>query len=909
MTSYGAATPVDTLSVNAASAALCMSDIPFFGPVAAVRVGWVDGELIVNPSEQELSLSQLSLLYAGTSCRTAMIEMDAAEIPEHALFEALQLAHASLEPFLEAQRRLAAIAGKPKRDTQPALLPEHLMKLVHEAVYDAARRIYNTHTLAKQQRGKAIAALTDEALAALAAAPELAGESTPSAAKVNSAVNMVCRSAFRDILLESSSLVGEHQPILTSAAASSGTAPQESTHDDAAAGGGSHEGHGALAAAPVSHAAWPAHLQAATLEQGVRVDGRDGNVMRPLSAHVDIFPRVHGSSLFTRGETQCMGTVTLGPPTIAQQLRPVAGGPTKKSFMLHYDFPPYSINEVGRVGGNNRRMVGHGALAEKAIAPLLPETDDFPYVIRATSEVSGSDGSSSMATVCAVSLALMDAGVPLAEHVAGASVGLITPPDLARPDPDQMCADDEKWAPKGSTSLPLGDPRYLLLTDIKGLEDHHGDMDFKVAGTSRGVTAIQLDVKLPGVPLEILAQGIKRARAAHTHVLGVMNATQSKPRESLKPTAPRMGLIEVPRDDRGRIIGPGGVVLRGIQDATGAALRFLPDADVLQVFAEDEVGVEMASEMVHAILSEERAGKGGGGGGMSSPLVSGVRLDVGEVVQATVSRVLDFGVVLAVGDSDDAGLLHVSQFVPRMQNWTAAMPVGKALRVVVTDVDALGRAKFSMRLPAGAMADEPASQPPAPSNPSPSPHAAQAEATEESTAGRPAQAKEEEHQSVPPKPKSKPDIAANATTSQAGPAAAPAPGKLPATSSNDAPKASAKPKAEPSSQPKPAARGISPTLVRTPFTEVAPAPASFQSSASLQLQNLPELQNEQVYSRDYTYLGSDSLPAHSGGNGGARGGSNSSQRRNRGPSGARGSGQARRGGNSDRASHKKRSIK
>ena len=893
VTSYGSATPVDTLSVNAASAALCMSDIPFFGPVAAVRVGWVDGELIVNPSEQELSLSQLSLLYAGTACRTAMIEMDASEIPEHALFEALQLAHGALEPYLDAQRRLAAAAGKPKRDTQPALLPAHMMAIVHDAVYDAARRIYNTHTLAKQERGKAVAALTDQAMTALAAAPELAEDGAPSAAKVSSAVNMVCRAAFRDILLESSSLVGDHQPIFASGA-SSGTASQQPAHDDAAAGGSGADAAGG----PVSHAAWPSHLQAAVLNEGVRVDGRNGNVMRPLSAHVDIFPRVHGSSLFTRGETQCMGTVTLGPPTIAQQLRPVAGGPTKKSFMLHYDFPPYSINEVGRVGGNNRRMVGHGALAEKAIAPLLPEADDFPYVIRATSEVSGSDGSSSMATVCAVSLALMDAGVPLAEHVAGASVGLITPPDLARPDPDQMCADDERWAPKGSTALPLADPRYLLLTDIKGLEDHHGDMDFKVAGTSRGVTAIQLDVKLPGVPLEILAQGIKRARAAHTHVLETMNAAQDKPRESLKPTAPRMGLIEVPRDERGRIIGPGGVVMRGIQDATGAALRFLPDADVLQVFAEDEVGVEMASEMVHAILAEERPGKGGGGG-MSSPLVSGVRLDVGEVVQATVSRVLDFGVVLAVGDSDDAGLLHVSQFVPRMQNWTSAMPVGKALRVVVTDVDALGRAKFSMRLPAGASsaAEEDANTPT-----EPVPEVA-AEASSELAQ---AQAKPSASARAEPAPvvqgrdaphSAEAAVAAGETAGEV--AAAPKKQQEVRVEKQGAPK-----------QPSQAQRsGVSPTHVSSPFPEAAPSPDSFKNSASLQLQSLAELQDEQVFARDYSYLNSETLPSGGYGGGGSRGGGSAQQRRGRSSSNQRGAGgqHSKRGGGGVRGNKQKRS--
>ncbi len=816
------------------------------------------------------------------------------------MFEALQLAHSSLEPFLQAQLRLAEQAGKPKRDTQPAVLPDAQMRIVHDAVYDAARRIYNTHALAKQERGKAIAALTDDALAALAAAPEMSEDAPPSTAKVSSAVNLVCRAAFRDILLESSSLVGEHQPIF-SASASSGTAAQVATHNDAGAGSDAPD---APVQASVSHAAWPAHLQAATLEEGVRVDGRNGNVMRPLSAHVDIFPRVHGSSLFTRGETQCMGTVTLGPPTIAQQLRPVAGGPTKKSFMLHYDFPPYSINEVGRVGGNNRRMVGHGALAEKAIAPLLPETDDFPYVIRATSEVSGSDGSSSMATVCAVSLALMDAGVPLAEHVAGASVGLITPPELARPDPGQMCADDPVWAPKGTTSLPLSDPRYLLLTDIKGLEDHHGDMDFKVAGTSRGVTAIQLDVKLPGVPLEILAQGIKRARTAHTHVLQVMNDTQDKPRDSLKPTAPRMGLIEVPRDDRGRIIGPGGVIMRGIQEATGAALRFLPDADVLQVFAEDEVGVEMASEMVHAILSEERPGKGGGGGGMSSPLVSGVRLDVGEVVQATVSRVLDFGVVLAVGDSDDAGLLHVSQFVPRMQNWTQAMPVGKALRVVVTDVDALGRAKFSMRLPAsmaqpqGDESDESdasqAAPAPAAAPAAPAVHAAPAETEDAKEDGLAAAA--------PAEQQPKHQVSSEPTKHEAPPKKA---------ERHESPQASNREPQQPAETHKGAearskdavSRGVSPTQVMVPFPDVAPPVESFQASDSLQLQHVAELQNEQVYARDYTYLQSGALVAGVGVNSGRS--PASPQRRRGGGGGAGRGGGHKRGSQGGSGKHKR----
>lgn len=678
ITSYSPAAPVEALAINAASAALLVSDIPFFGPVAAVRVGWVDGSMVLHPTAEELAASQLSLLYAGTHSRTAMIEMDAAEIPEDTLFEALAAAHRALEPLLALQLQLAAKVGKPVREGSPRILPAAAYAVVKEAVYEEACRIYNTHSLAKGERGAAVAQLTTVAAEALAEAGEV-GEGHP-APLIAAAVNAVCREAFRDILLGQATPMGSDAPMLPSLPGQRGDT-----------------------------------LQPLTLTKPVRVDGRDGNTVRPLHAAVDVFPRVHGSSVFSRGETQCVGTVTLGPPTIAQTLRPVAGGPDKKTFMLHYDFPPYSINEVGRVGGANRRMVGHGALAEKALAPLLPHGEDFPYVMRATSEVSGSDGSSSMATVCAVSLALRDAGVPMPSLVAGASVGLMTPPGLNLPDspPAGAKAIPECWLPQGTLGSDMADPGYLLLSDIRGLEDHHGDMDFKIAGTEAGITAMQLDVKLPGVPLPVLLHGVKKARTAYGTVLRTMAAVQPQPRPGLKDTAPRMGLIPVPRDMRGRIIGPGGVILRGIQDATGAALRFLPDAEFLQIFAENEDGVELASEMVHAILDDEEAGGMRGRGG-APPAPRPSRLAVGECVTGTVTKVLDFGVVLGVGDSDDAGLLHISKMA-RAGPGGRRLPlpaVGTSMTVQVTDVDALGRAKFA-QVASSAASEVSADAPPA----------------------------------------------------------------------------------------------------------------------------------------------------------------------------------------------------
>jgi len=866
------------LSITAAAAALAVSNIPWNGPVAAVRVGWVDGSPVVAPTWEQEAASKLSLLYSGTDDKCLMMEIGASELPERDVIRAMRFAHDEIQPLLALQRELQALAGKPKRDMPLAVPPPEVMEAVRELIWDDARHMYRQHQFKKAQRGNAQrllflkikeqlaprlppqhhrylsaagdkvmkaalrslvheaaagtplthvhplrgpdtspptphlpvgdAAVIAETVVATPASPppiapleavqatltsapapvtepsneaaasahvepaeiqeaaakealpdgtegattpapvEVAPASTPVDATTSDVSAAVTLDALAAATTSDASAAATPD---TSAAATPVAAVVETASEPApsAAPGGdgvpqasqpqTAVGEGAVAVDPVaavastlsplqataqslSAAAEPpavasTSVAAATVPAakdddvvdnaiefelrdaaGARPDGRHSTAIRQLRAEVDVLPLVHGSAIFARGDTEVLCTATLGPLELAQMLRPVGGDVVKKHFFLHYDFPPYCTNEVGKVGAANRRMVGHGALAERALVAVMPDEAEFPYTVRATSEVSGSDGSSSMATVCGTCLALMDAGVPVRTPVAGISIGVFTPPD---------------------TEFRVGGPRrdYVLLTDIFGLEDHSGDMDFKVAGSRYGITAAQLDVKPAGLPLEVLEQALWRARDARLRVLDTMAAVLPRPRSEMKSTAPRIEQMMVPPELVGRLIGPGGSNVKRIMSATGARVQIDRDGDnpLISVYA-DPASLAAARGMIHSTLDEHRRITGSPLSLVSSPTAP--VLTVGSHVTLRVVRVHEFGVVLGT-QQHECGWMHISEFSPkRTTRVSDLLSLGDEVTALVVDVDSRGRAKFSIRmlLPVGQLDPSPyikrAPQPP-----------------------------------------------------------------------------------------------------------------------------------------------------------------------------------------------------
>ncbi|WOL02964.1 hypothetical protein Cni_G11683 [Canna indica] len=441
----------DVMAANATSAALMLSDIPWNGPIGVIRVGRIDGKFIFNPTMDELSLSDLNLVYACTKDRTLMIDVQAREITEKDLESGLQLAHSEAVKYIDPQIRLAEKAGKQKREYKLSLISDRTLEKIRSIAEAPIEAVFTDSTYGKFARGEALDTITKTVRA------KLEEECDEESLKVlPKAVDTVRKKIIRRRIID----------------------------------------------------------------QGVRVDGRQLDQVRPLYCESGTYPMLHGSSLFSRGDTQVLCTVTLGAPGDAQRLDSIVGPPTKR-FMLHYSFPPFSINEVGKRGGLNRREVGHGTLAEKALLAVLPPEDDFPYTVRVNSEVMASDGSTSMATVCGGSMALMDAGIPVREHVAGVSVGLVS--DV---DPFTGRITD-----------------YRILTDILGLEDHLGDMDFKIAGTRKGITAIQLDIKPAGIPLNIICESLEPARKGRIQILDRMEKEISTPRTMNDGSTPRLGFL------------------------------------------------------------------------------------------------------------------------------------------------------------------------------------------------------------------------------------------------------------------------------------------------------------------------------------------------------------------------------
>jgi len=574
----------DILAMNGASAALCVSDIPFAGPIGAVRVGRVNGEFVANPTHTQRAESDLDLVYVGTENDVIMIEGSARELPEAEFVKALEFAHGHAREMIRIQKELAAMVGKPKREPQLLQVNQELLDVAYSVAGD--RIVAALYTEGKVARAKAVDALREEVKTAIL---EKYPEADPFS--ISQAFDYVQKKAFR----------------------------------------------------------------VSTLGKQKRVDGRTYQDLRPISCEVSVLPRAHGSAIFQRGETQAVALATLAPIEEAQMLDAYGGGEQSKRFILHYNFPPFSVGETGRTGGPGRREIGHGALAERSLEPVVPNENDFRYAIRISSEIMESNGSTSMASVCAGTLALMDAGVPVKTPVAGISIGLVTE------DGDSQSASGEK--------------RYELLTDIIGSEDHFGDMDFKLCGTDAGVTGFQLDLKLPGISHKIMGEAIQRAKEARTKILGIMGSALDKPRAELSKYAPRIETIKINPEKIGALIGPGGKTIKGIVAETGAEINIEDDGSV-HIYATSGESMARAKEII---------------GGMTR------EIEIGQTYQGRVVSTKEFGAFVEVFPGRD-GLVHISELADFRVNRTEDVAkVGDIIWVKCIGIDDKGRVKLSRK--------------------------------------------------------------------------------------------------------------------------------------------------------------------------------------------------------------------
>ena len=560
----------DMLTILGASAALTISDTPFAGPVGALRVGYIDGEFVFNPTIPQMEESVLDLRLAGTADALLMVEAGAKEISEELMLEAIRLGHEAMQPLIALQNEMRKVIGKPKRDYTSFVIPKELESIVASKVTDKLSQVLATSVI-KQERAEAI----DEIREALL--DELGQEYDPKD------VRKVFYNLMRDL------------------------------------------------------------VRTAILEEDRRPDGRDAVTIRPISSEVGLAPRVHGSGLFTRGETQVLTLATLGTPRDAQSLDDLYPDETKR-YMHHYNFPPYSTGETRFLRGAGRREIGHGALAERALVPVIPPEKEFPYTLRLVSEVLASNGSSSMASVCGSTLALMDAGVPIARPVSGIAMGLVLEGD-----------------------------NYKILSDIQGLEDFLGDMDFKVAGTRQGITALQMDIKIKGISFEIMEQALKQAQEGRYHILNSMAMAIAEPSDDLSPYAPRITIIQIDPEKIGAIIGPGGKVIRGIQEDTGVKIDIEDDGSVF-IAATDGPSAERARQMIESLVEDPEIG----------------RIYTGKVVRTT-----NFGAFVEFLPGKD-GLVHISQLADyRVPSVEDVVRNGDEIMVMVIDVDREGKVRLS----------------------------------------------------------------------------------------------------------------------------------------------------------------------------------------------------------------------
>jgi polyribonucleotide nucleotidyltransferase len=564
----------DILAINGASAALVLSEIPFYHPVGAVRVGLINGEIILNPVNSQRDVSDLDLVVVGTEEAVAMVEAGANQVSEEVILDCIFKAHAEIQKIIKAQHDLYRQSGKQKPAwTVPEAYPEELYAQVHADLHDRLEAAL--FRKGKFERKDAAAAVTKPYLEAI---PE---EDAKRRAQVKKILTRLEEEILREVVLE----------------------------------------------------------------KHTRFDSRRLDEIRPIAVEVGLLPRTHGSSLFTRGETQALVTATLGTSRDAQVIEEYEGESVQK-FLLHYNFPPFSVGEVKFLRGPGRREIGHGVLARRALLPVLPHEDDFPYTMRVVSDILESNGSSSMATVCGGSLALFDAGVPMLAPVAGVAMGLI----------------------KGDTS-------FAVLSDIAGQEDHYGDMDFKVAGTRSGVTALQMDIKITGVTREIMEQALAQARAGRLHILDVMESSIAAPRGEMSRYAPRLYTLVIAKEKIRDVIGPGGKTIRSIIEETGCQIEIGDDGKVV-IASPDEPAARRAIQMIERLTEVP---------------------EVGKVYTGTVRRVEAYGAFVEIMPGTD-GLVHISELAPyRVREVSDLVKEGDEMTVKVINIDEGGKVRLSRK--------------------------------------------------------------------------------------------------------------------------------------------------------------------------------------------------------------------
>jgi len=535
--SYDGQNDADVLGAVAASAALTISDVPFDGPIAEVRVGRINGQLIVNPTHAEIEQSDLELVVAGTSDSIIMVEGESKEVSEDDLLSALRFAQAEIKKLVDLQLELRSEAGKNKWEIKIKEIDPELKKEVLELAGEKFRDIVHS-VLTKEERSEKNKKLQEEVNAALA-------ERFPEQEKV---IGSILHDLEKELMRER------------------------------------------------------------ILSEGIRLDGRNTTQIRPITIELGVLPRTHGSALFTRGETQSLTTITLGTKNDEQIIDGLREEYTKR-FMLHYNFPPFSVGEVGRMTGVGRREIGHGNLAERALKMVFPGEEIFPYTVRVISDILESNGSSSMATVCAGSLAMMDAGIGISKSVAGIAMGLVKEGE-----------------------------RYAILSDILGNEDHLGDMDFKVAGTTNGITAFQMDIKIQGISFEIMEKALQQAKEGRHHILGIMNQAIDAPRQQLSEFAPRLISMKVEQDQIGLIIGPGGKTIQGMQRLFGVEINIEEDGTV-NIASPNKENAVKCKEYIKKLTATP---------------------EVGEIYDGVITKLMDFGAFVEILPGKE-GLLHISQ--------------------------------------------------------------------------------------------------------------------------------------------------------------------------------------------------------------------------------------------------------
>jgi polyribonucleotide nucleotidyltransferase len=571
--SYGNENIADILGIIGMSAALGISDIPFGGPVGAVRVGILQGSFIINPDFEEIEECDFSLVVAGSEDAVLMVEGGGIEISESVLLESLDIAHAEIKKVVDLQKQFISMAGKSKRPFTPPHFDEELMKSVSDISLERIKQAIVIPD--KLRRQEALDNILKDVIEKLNTGEE----------DISKDIIFIFNKIEKDL------------------------------------------------------------VRNMILKQGIRADGRKPEEIRKITCDVGILPRTHGSALFVRGETQCLAAVTLGTAEDEQRIDALEGE-SKKAFMLHYNFPPFSVGEVKPLRAPGRREIGHGMLAERALKAVLPQKSDFPYTIRVVADILESNGSSSMATVCGGTLALMDAGVPIRAPVAGIAMGLIK---------------------EGED--------FVILTDILGLEDHLGDMDFKVTGTEEGITAFQMDVKISGVTKEIMADALERARKGRLYILKKMSEILAGPREKLATHAPRIFTMKIKPDKIRDVIGTGGKVIRGIVEQTGVKID-IDDSGIVNIASIDEVSAQKAMDIIRGIVAEA---------------------EVGKLYMGKVKRIVDFGAFIEIFPGTE-GLLHISQISDRRIARVAdVLKEGEEILVKVIEIDKMGRIRLSRK--------------------------------------------------------------------------------------------------------------------------------------------------------------------------------------------------------------------